>query len=157
MTDSRPVSVLFLCLGNICRSPLAEAAFRSEAGIAGLDVLVDSAGTSNWHIGKAPDKRAQAEALRHGVDISRYAARQAVPEDFTRFTHIFALDGNNLSDLEAIAPNEHDAHLSLLMDMVPGREGTGVNDPYYGGPEDFEETWADVSAAAQALVRRLIG
>lgn len=156
MTDIRPpLAVLFVCLGNICRSPLAEAAFRAEAAKAGLDVVVDSAGTGDWHVGKAPDKRAQAEARRHGIDISAYAARQVTVRDFARFTHIFALDGDNLSDLRAIAPAGHKARLSLLMDMVPGREGAGVNDPYYGGPEAFEASWADVSAAARALVERL--
>ena len=102
-----------------------------------------------------PDPRAQAEALRHGIDISSYRARQVAGADFTRFTHIFALDSSNFGDLRQIAPGDARASLSLLMDMVPGREGTSVKDPYFGGPEGFEETWADVSAAALALVQRL--
>jgi len=156
MTDLVRPAVLFVCLGNICRSPLAEAAFRAEAGRAGLDAFADSAGTGDWHIGNPPDPRAQAEALRHGIDISRYKARQVTRTDFVRFTHIFALDTTNFGDLRRIEPVKAPARLSLLMDMVPGREGTSVNDPYYGGPEGFEETWADVSAAAGALVRRLL-
>ncbi len=148
-------AILFVCLGNICRSPLAEAAFRAEAARTGLNAHADSAGTGDWHVGRPPDPRAQAEALRHGIDISGYRARQALGEDFLRFTHILALDGQNLRDLGRIAPAGHGAHLSLLLDMVPGREGAAVKDPYYGGPEDFAETWADVSAATRALVERL--
>src|ERR1700755_3269414 len=91
------VSVLFVCLGNICRSPLAEAALRAEAERAGLAIAVDSAGTGDWHVGTRPDARAQAPALRHGNDIAGYRARQVTPGDFTRFTHIFALDPDNLA------------------------------------------------------------
>jgi len=145
-------SVLFVCLGNICRSPLAEAAMRAEAGVAGLDVEVDSAGTGDWHVGSPPDRRAQATALRCGIDISDYQARQVTLADFTRFSHIFALDLDNLSNLRRLAPNGATASLGLLLDVVPGREGQAVRDPYYGADEGFEVTWADVSAAARALV-----
>lgn len=147
-------SILFVCLGNICRSPLAEAAFRAEAEAAGLKVHIDSAGTGDWHLGKGPDHRAQAEAKRHGHDISGYKARQVKPEDFNRFTYIFALDPQNLADLQQLAPTGSTAEVALLMDLVPGREGTGVNDPYYGDESDFEISWADVSAAAKRLLAR---
>ena len=86
MTDSALPSVLFVCLGNICRSPLAEAAFRAEAEKAGLTAEADSAGTGDWHAGDPPDRRARATALAHGIDISGYKARQVSPADFTRFT-----------------------------------------------------------------------
>ena len=148
-------SVLFVCLGNICRSPLAEAALRAEAERAGVEIMVDSAGTGNWHAGNAPDRRAQATALRHGSDISGYKARQVTPADFTRFTHIFALDAENLADLQAIAPAKATAELALLLDLIPGRAGEGVVDPYYGEADGFEVTWSDVSDAARALVVRL--
>jgi protein-tyrosine phosphatase len=148
-------SVLMVCLGNICRSPLAEAALRAEAKRAGLDITADSAGTGNWHAGNPPDRRAQAVALGHGVDISGYRARQVQPADFRRFTHIFALDPDNLSDLRRIAPADGVAELRLLMDMVPGREGTGVEDPYYGDDARFETSWDDVSAAARGIVALL--
>ncbi|MDB5676381.1 MAG: phosphotyrosine protein phosphatase [Sphingomonas bacterium] len=148
-------SVLFVCLGNICRSPLAEAALRAEAGRAGVEIMVDSAGTGNWHAGDAPDRRAQATALRHGSDISGYKARQVTRADFTRFTHIFALDSENLADLRARAPADATAALGLLLDLLPGRAGEGVIDPYYGDADGFEATWSDVSAAARALVARL--
>jgi len=148
-------SVLFVCLGNICRSPLAEAAFRQEIERFGLDVEVDSAGTGNWHAGEAPDRRAQRIALRHGVDISGYRARQVKKEDFRRFTHIVALDSENLAVLEAMKPAGTAAHLSLLLDHAEGRKGEAVADPYYGGDGGFEITWADVSAGAKGLAERL--
>jgi protein-tyrosine phosphatase len=152
---AQSASVLFVCLGNICRSPLAEAAFRQAATRAGLRVTVDSAGTGGWHVGQAPDARARAQGRAHGVDMSQYRARQVKPGDFTRFTHIFALDTSNLADLEGLRPADATARLALLLDLVPGREGQSVADPYYGGPEDFAVTWNEVSEAAQALVAQL--
>jgi protein-tyrosine phosphatase len=149
------VSLLFVCLGNICRSPLAEAAFRAAAEREGLDVEVDSAGTGEWHIGRPPDPRSQAVAQRHGIDISHYRARRAMPGDFHRFDYILALDPQNLRDLIAIAPDDATAKLSLLMDYVPGREGTEVSDPYYGDDADFDTVWDDVRAAAEGLVAEL--
>ncbi len=95
--------------------------------------------------------------LRHGIDISGYSARQVEPGDFRYFTHIFALDRENLADLHAIAPQGGRAEVALLLDLVEGREGQSVADPFHGGEEGFEATWADVSAAAQALVRKLGG
>lgn len=148
-------SFLFVCLGNICRSPLAEAAFRQAAQQAALDVHVDSAGTGNWHVGRPPDPRARAVALRYGCDIGHYRARQVTPADFSRFTHILALDGSNLSDLRRQAPADATARLSLLLDAVPGREGQSVADPYYGEDSHFEQTWHDVTLAAQSLVGQL--
>jgi protein-tyrosine phosphatase len=150
-------AILFVCLGNICRSPLAEGAFRHAAASAGLDLVVDSAGTGNWHAGNPPDRRAIATARRHGVDISGYRARQIVRADFTRFSHIYALDADNLADLRHAEPAEATAQIALLLDLVDGRGGGDVADPYYGGEAGFEECWADVSAATRALVARLTG
>lgn len=113
-------SILFVCLGNICRSPLAEAALRAEAGHLRLDLGVESAGTGDWHIGEPPDPRARAVAARHGIDISAYQARQVTAADFTRFTHIVALDHDNLTNLRRLAPADATADLSLLLDHVPG-------------------------------------
>ncbi|NML10672.1 low molecular weight phosphotyrosine protein phosphatase [Sphingobium sp. AR-3-1] len=148
-------SVLFVCLGNICRSPLAEAALRAEAQSAGLDMTVDSAGTGDWHVGHPPDQRAQAVALRHGIDISGYRGRQVGAADFHRFSHIFALDADNLKNLRRIRPSDGTADLRLLMDLVPGRAGTGVVDPYYGDDAGFDLTWDDVTRAARAIVAGL--
>ena len=150
-------SVLFVCLGNICRSPLAEAALRAEALRLRLDLVVDSAGTGNWHAGEAPDPRAQATARRHGVDISGLKARQVKPADFRRFTHIVALDHDNLANLRRLAPADATAELSLLLDHVPGREGQAVTDPYFGDDAGFEVTWAEVTAAARTLALNLRG
>ncbi len=152
---TRKPAVLFVCLGNICRSPLAEAAFRREATRIGLDAGDRLAGTGHWHVGEPPDRRARAVALRHGADISGYRARQVRPEDFRRFSHIVALDPQNLRDLRALKPKDATAAISLLLDHVPGREGQAVADPYYGGDEGFEVTWADATLGAQALARRL--
>ena len=147
--------ILFVCLGNICRSPLAEGAMRAAAGEAGLDVAVDSAGTGDWHVGKSPDPRAVAVAKSKGVDISGLRARQVSAQDFDDYSHIFALDAQNLADLQKLQPDGSRAKLCLLMDIVPGREGQAVADPYYGDESGFETTWAEVSEAAEELVARL--
>ncbi len=150
-------SVLFVCLGNICRSPLAEAAFRAEAKRLGLEVEIDSAGTGDWHIGHPPDHRAAAVALRNGVDISGLRARQVTPEDFRRFDHIIALDGQNLFDLKRMRPVDGKAELSLLLDHVEGKEGQAVADPYYGEAELFDQTWSEVVDGAKSLARKIGG
>lgn len=154
--NARP-AVLFVCLGNICRSPLAEAAFRQAAQEAGLELDIDSAGTGHWHAGKPPDPRAQAIAAGSGVDIGHYRARQLEKADFTRFSHIFAMDYDNLATIRSRAPKGATAEIALLLDSVPGREGAAVADPYYGGEERFEDTWADMKMAAEALVQRFKG
>ena len=148
-------SVLFVCLGNICRSPLAEGAFRAEAERLGLDVEIDSAGTGDWHLGFPPDPRAAAVARREGVDIGHLRARQVTGDDFRRFDHIVALDSNNLRDLKRLRPADSKARLSLLLDHVEGKEGQAVADPYYGGDEHFDAAWADVAAGARGLARTI--
>lgn len=153
--DKETTGILFVCLGNICRSPLAEAALRQIADAASMDLVIDSAGTAGWHADKAPDPRACVEAARRGVNISGYRARQVVPADFDRFDMIFALDRQNFADLQSMSPAHGRASLSLLLDLVPGFEGHDVADPYYGDAEDFARTWSEVSQAAHALVARL--
>lgn len=154
MSAERP-AILFVCLGNICRSPLAEAALRAAAEQAELQIDVDSAGTGDWHVDCPPDRRAQAIARAHGIDISSYRGRQVTAGDFHRFTHIFALDGENLDGLRRITPGDATARLGLLMDLVPGREGSGVADPYFGDAAGFAVTWNDVSLGAGAIVAML--
>jgi protein-tyrosine phosphatase len=149
------LSVLFVCLGNICRSPLAEAAFRREAERRGLEVEVDSAGTGSWHVGQPPDRRAIAVARRNGIDISDLRARQIQRADFYRFDHVVALDLENLRTLEQLRPPDASARLSLLLDHVDGRAGEAVADPYYGSDDHFDVTWRDVTEGAEALAERL--
>lgn len=168
-------SILFVCLGNICRSPLAEGALRAEANRLRLDLIVDSAGTGNWHAGEPPDERAQRTALKNGVDISGLRARQVTKADFRRFTHIIALDHENLANLRKLQPpveigpddpswsglrfrpgiKSGAAELSLLLDHVPGREGQAVADPWFGDEAGFDVTWAEVTAAARTLAADL--
>lgn len=154
MGDGRqnPPAILLLCLGNICRSPLAEGAARAAFAAAGIDARFDSAGTGDWHVGHPPDRRAQAEARRRGVDISGLRARQLRRSDFYDFDLILAADEDNLRDALAIRPGDATAELKLMLDLVAGREGEGVTDPYYGADEGFAATWDDVSAVAAALV-----
>jgi protein-tyrosine phosphatase len=147
--------VLFICLGNICRSPLAEGAFRREAALIGLDADADSAAIRDWHEGKAPDRRSVAVARSNGVDISRQRARALLPDDFQGFTHIIGMDAANLAAIRAIAPQGHQAAISRLMDHVPGREGHDIADPWAGRAADFERCWDDVLTGTVHLARAL--
>jgi protein-tyrosine phosphatase len=152
MSSSSP-AILFLCLGNICRSPLAEGAARVAFQEAGIAATLDSAGTGDWHIGRAPDPRAQAEAVRRGTDISDLRARQLSVSDFYDFDYILAADVQNIADARAIMPADATAKLQLMLDWAADYPRTSVTDPYYGDDDGFAETWADVSAVADALVR----
>ncbi|TRD10015.1 low molecular weight phosphotyrosine protein phosphatase [Erythrobacter insulae] len=155
MTDHArpPLSVLFVCLGNICRSPMVEGAFRAAAENAGIEARVDSVGTAAYHIGEPPDSRAIATAMAHGVDIAALRGRQLQPQDFYEFTHIFALDTANLAGVKAQEPRDASANVSLLMDAVEGRSGEPVPDPYYGDESDFQAVWAEIQTAVAALVK----
>ena len=159
MTDDRrdPPAILFLCLGNICRSPLAEGAARAAFAAAGISARFDSAGTGDWHVGRPPDRRAQAEARRQGIDISGLRARQLRHSDFYDFDLILAADGQNLRDARAIRPADATAELTLMLDLVPGRAGESVTDPYYGADDGFAGTWDDVAAVAASLVAASLG
>jgi protein-tyrosine phosphatase len=148
-------SILFVCLGNICRSPLAEAALRRATEGSQLDLHIDSAGTGDWHVGHPPDRRAQAIARAQGVDVAHYRARQVARADFERFDHVIAMDRANLRDLRAMQPANARAQLSMMLDHLPGHEGCDVADPYYGDARDFEDCWQLVDAAARSFVERL--
>jgi len=125
-------SVLFVCLGNICRSPTAEAVFRARAGDSGI--IIDSAGTGAWHAGDGPDPRSRAEGERRGYSFAGQAARKVRVQDFHDFDFILAMDASNLSDLKAIRPKNATANLSLFLP-----DGSDVPDPYYGGPDGFSQ------------------
>jgi protein-tyrosine phosphatase len=148
-------SVLFVCLGNICRSPLAEAAFRRAADEAGLAVEIDSAGTANYHVGEPPDPRSIVEAARHGIDIKHYRGRQLTVEDFHRFDWIIGMDASNMANIARRDPGNGKARIAMLLDLVPGREGADLADPWYGGEDNFHDTWDDVTVGAAALVALL--
>jgi len=140
--------ILFVCTGNICRSPTAEAVLRHLAKEAGIDVHVESAGTGDWHVGHPPDERAQHHARGRGYDLSAQRARQVERRDFEAFDLIVAMDRGHLRVLERQCPREHRAKLRMLA-------GRDVPDPYYGGPEGFEHVLDMVEAACRGLLREV--
>jgi protein-tyrosine phosphatase len=152
-----PTQVLFVCLGNICRSPTAEGVFRVLVADAGLadDFVIDSAGTGDWHVGEAPDRRMQQAATARGYPLSG-AARQVRAADFARFDHILAMDRSNLRDLVHLAPAEHLSKIRLLRQYDP-LGGGDVPDPYYGGPEGFDEVVTIVERSCAGLLATLQG
>jgi len=150
-------AVLFVCLGNICRSPTAEGVFRAACGQIGLAdrILADSAGIGNWHIGSPPDRRAILAARRRGYDLTAMRGRQIVAADFTRFGWILAMDLSILRALEAMRPKTYDGHLGLLLDLAPAIGVREVPDPYYGGLDGFERVLDLVEQASEELVVRV--
>jgi len=154
---ARRTRVLFVCLGNICRSPTAEVVFRMAAQRAGLGgrVEVDSAGTGEWHVGNPPDFRAIAHAARRGYDLKPLRARQVSTADFDRFQWILAMDGANLADLDAMRPAGFDGHLGRFLDLAPRLALRDVPDPYDQGPQVFEQMLDLIEAGSTALAARL--
>ena len=151
------VAVLFVCLGNICRSPTAEGVFRaalSRAGIAGR-VRTASAGLGDWHVGSPPDRRAIEAARRRGYDLSALRGRRVEREDFTRFDWILCMDESNLRALTEMKPDDFAGHLGLLLEFAPEQGAREVPDPYYGGPEGFDRVLDLIEASAAGLVARL--
>ena len=157
MTESREkVSVLFVCMGNICRSPTAEGVFRHFVVDAGLDDLfeIDSAGTHAYHVGEPPDRRAQEAAARRGFSLADIRARRVAAEDFERFHHIIAMDQDNLVMLHEQADSTHREKIRLLLEFGSGPE-TEVPDPYYGGATGFERVLDLVEDASRGLLETL--
>lgn len=145
--------ILFVCLGNICRSPLGEGLLRHRAAERGLSHLVEtaSAGTGGWHRGDPPDSRSIAVAQSHGVDISRQRARQLQGEDFNSFDLIFAMDRDNLRNIVRLAPHDSSADIHLFTDFVGG-PSKDVPDPYYGDRRDFENVYAMLDTGCRSLL-----
>lgn len=145
--------VLLVCLGNICRSPMAEGVLRHRAQERGITILTDSAGTGDYHVGEAPDRRAQAATKKQGMDISDLRARQFVPEDYDRFDILLAMDADNLRNMHRIAPTpQHRSKAMLLMDHAPDHPLREVPDPYFGGDEGFDQVFAQLDIACQRLL-----
>jgi protein-tyrosine phosphatase len=157
MRPSRQHAILFVCLGNICRSPTAEAVLRAAAQRAGIAarLTIDSAGTGQWHVGNPPDWRAVEHAARRGYDLTPLRARQVTREDFARFDWILAMDRHNLADLARLRPAGWGGHLGLFLDLAPELGQRDVPDPYDGGEEGFETVLDLVERASDALVARL--
>ena len=148
------VSVLFVCMGNICRSPTAEGVFRHLVGEAGLSgqIQIDSAGTHAYHIGEPPDRRSQATAKSRGVDLSMQRARKVASEDFKKFHYVLAMDENNLSELLRICPSDAIHPPQLFLAFAPQLAHREVPDPYYGGPQGFDQVFDMVESASKGLL-----
>jgi len=148
------IKVLFVCLGNICRSPTAHGVFQQlvdEQGV-GRQIQIDSAGTHAYHVGKSPDARSQKAALARGVDLSALRARQVCPEDFDEFDYVLAMDESNLENLREICPAGQAAKLELFLKLAPQLPEQEVPDPYYGGGSGFEHVLDLVEAASKGLL-----
>jgi protein-tyrosine phosphatase len=150
--------ILFVCMGNICRSPTAEGVFRHALARRAphLGVEIDSAGTHDYHVGSPPDRRAIAAAQRRGVDLSQLRARLVTVEDFGSFDLILAMDEDNLRDLQRRAPSEVRGRVRLMMDYAPAAVARSVPDPYYGGAQGFEEVLDLLEEAAEGLIDELL-
>jgi len=153
----KKISVLFVCMGNICRSPTAQGVFRNLVKQRGLSehILTDSAGTIDYHAGEPPDRRARATAERRGIDLSDLRARKALVKDFERFDYLIAMDRANYSDLLALCPPGFEERLHLFLDFAPQRPEDEVPDPYYGGVAGFDRVFDLVEEASRGLLRHI--
>jgi protein-tyrosine phosphatase len=151
------VKILFVCMGNICRSPTAEGVFRHKVAEAGLEdrIAIDSAGTHAYHVGQPPDLRAQKTALNHGFDLSEQRARRITADDFEQFDYVIAMDSDNESDLHAVCPAGYEQRIHRFLKFAPSSMESDVPDPYYGGSNGFEKVLALVENAADGLLDHL--
>jgi protein-tyrosine phosphatase len=148
------VKVLFVCLGNICRSPTAEGVFRKHVVEAGLSetIRIDSAGTHAYHIGEPPDRRAQETAARRGIDISGLRGRRATETDLDEFDYVLAMDRENLHNLLAISQNHQRERIKLFLEFAEELDEQEVPDPYYGGPSGFDRVIDMIEEASEGLL-----
>jgi protein-tyrosine phosphatase len=157
MKNTKKVSILFICMGNICRSPTAEAVFRHIVERAGLSehIHIDSAGTHDYHIGAAPDGRTQQAALQRGYDMSALRGRQVEVGDFGHFDYVLAMDDANISILKRLRPRDAQSHLGLFLEFAEKHDDREVPDPYYGGAQGFEHVLDLVEDAASGLLKHI--
>jgi protein-tyrosine phosphatase len=150
--------ILFICMGNICRSPTAEGVFRHVMATQApqLQIEIDSAGTHDYHVGAPPDRRSIAAAKRRGIDLSALRARMVATEDFSHYDLILAMDEENLSELKRRAPPAHHERIRLMMEFAPQAASRTVPDPYYGGAQGFEEVLDLLEEAASGLMQELL-
>jgi len=148
------VNILFVCMGNICRSPTAQGVFEYLVANEQLSdqIRTESAGTHAYHIGEKPDQRASAAAMKRGVDLSTQRARRVSADDFEEFDYVLAMDRSNYEDLEGICPPEHLSKLRMFLEFSPDSGITEVPDPYYGGATGFERVLDLIEQAAEALL-----
>lgn len=148
------IKVLFVCMGNICRSPLAHGLFEDRVEKAGLSekISIDSAGTHAYHVGNSPDPRSQQTAQSHGIDLSSQRARQVTASDFERFDYVLAMDNDNYALLSAQCPDGHQHKLKLFLEFASQLDETEVPDPYYGGDSGFEQVYQLIDVAADGLM-----
>ncbi|MGD2055179.1 MAG: low molecular weight protein-tyrosine-phosphatase [Gammaproteobacteria bacterium] len=154
MSETRKISVLFVCMGNICRSPTAHGVFKYLVEDQDLaeHVHIDSAGTHAYHIGEGPDARAAQAALRRGIDLSGQRARRVSESDFLDFDYVLAMDASNYEDLAAMCPPEQSGKVKLFLDFASGLSEREVPDPYYGGTTGFERVLDLIEQAAAGLL-----
>jgi len=157
LNSKRNISVLFVCMGNICRSPTAQGVFERlvEEHNLSRSIEIDSAGTHAYHIGERPDERASAAAMNRGVDLSSQQARRVSPDDFERFDYVLAMDNDNYEILVASCPSGLESRLRLFMDFSPDLETREVPDPYYGGGSGFERVLDLIEQASEGLLTEI--
>ncbi len=157
MNDSEKIEVLFVCMGNLCRSPTAEAVFRAlvEKEGMGQRILIDSAGTHDYHVGHAPDARAQDAARQRGYDMRGLRGRQVERADFARFAYVLAMDNANLAILRRLRPQDATGHLGLFLEFARRHGESEVPDPYYGGASGFSHVLDLVEDASEGLLAHI--